>query len=1034
MRHAVVLLLLCAPGVAQEKKRSVAEVLNDHAVALGRAAGVKTLRATGRAGAAKGIRTKWRLADGLCVRDFPTGRAQLEWKEYFGSDGAFISRGLFERFRPNQITTRGTYYMLKTLAEPFPLLKYISDPQMQKLLEVGRAKGKDKVYEVLFTRRDRHGVRAVYFIDPKTHLVENVRHEAKDNDPFSDVVYSGFRMVDGVMLPHDIWARFRNYFEDPAKRAIRPRAQSRAERIDEWEIDPDLSKAGFSPPGLGRGGGRGFERSRYATGPDPYTIAVGDLDADGLNDIAVACFGAVYVHFGGALDAPVRVPLGEGHHHGLVIEDLDFDGWPELVTGSNVAPHQRLMIVSFDADRNSKVRTIFGAPHFTYDLLATDLDLDGIPDLIASGQYSQDIQIKFGNGMGGVRRVGLAWPLESGKEGVQRGFGIDVGDVNDDGVKDIAVADGTRVVIFMGRLNLTFHPQFAVPKKVKPGKPWRPVDVRFADLNGDGKDDLVIAREHPLRDLTDDVVTMINTGKSYKATAAVNAGARVQSIATGYFDGDEHVDVAAVSFLTGELSILRGDGKGGLKRPEKFQSDRGASRLTVTDFDGDGKDDVLVSNRLGDSFSIFLNRRDAFKPKRPRSRRAVVAPPPTKKEFDLKGLTDPQRFRGEFRLPLEIQDPSGLVVLGSEPGQPAQLMLVSDKRSALFRATLDRFHNRLLVGPAIPLRGLEGERLDLEGVAWDQKSGSIFLGAEADSTIIRTNIFGHVLGRAKSGIESTGNDGIEGLAFRRLKDGTPLLYVFKERHGITGRQPGVDVYGLEEEPFALKLRHKQVRLPMILADQSGATVLGESLFTVSRLARGIVEVPFVDDLFAKSATGVASFAKLTDRLLGIRSPKMPLFGNVEAIAFDGDGDLYLLVDNNRETIGIKGVNRGAEGRLLWFENKGETRVRANPQRVEIVRIVIPDGEGAEDAARETLRRARKGEDFDRLAEEVSGERPKELSIVTNAVRGEPGELRVADAPVALGRLAFNLHLGEIGLCEYDPSESPEGWVIVLRTK
>ena len=83
---------------------------------------------------------------------------------------------------------------------------------------------------------------------------------------------------------------------------------------------------------------------------------------------------------------------------------------------------------------------------------------------------------------------------------------------------------------------------------------------------------------------------------------------------------------------------------------------------------------------------------------------------------------------------------------------------------------------RLLVGPAIPLIGLEQERLDLEAVAWDSWTGNLFLGCEADSTIVRADLFGHVLGRVKTGIESGGNDGIEAVAFRRLKDG-------KHRHG-----------------------------------------------------------------------------------------------------------------------------------------------------------------------------------------------------------------------------------------------------------
>ncbi|MFI5403610.1 MAG: esterase-like activity of phytase family protein, partial [Planctomycetota bacterium] len=362
-----------------------------------------------------------------------------------------------------------------------------------------------------------------------------------------------------------------------------------------------------------------------------------------------------------------------------------------------------------------------------------------------------------------------------------------------------------------------------------------------------------------------------------------------------------------------------------------------------------------------------------------------------------------------------------------------QFVIVSDKRSALFRLTLDRAGKRLLVGPAIPLEGLERERLDLEAITWDSWSANLFLGCERDSTILRADLFGRVLGRVKTGIESDGNDGIEAVAFRRLKDGTPILYVFRERVGTSGAQPPFDVYGFEEDPFALVPRQTGVKLPAPLLDQTDATATHDRMFVVSRLSREILELRFDGDLFAKEVRR-AAYGKLVDELLGLRNKQYPLFGNVEGIAIDWNYDLFLLVDNNREVMGVAGKNEGNEGRLLWFRCKGTAPPRARPARVRARQLLVPGGKEAEAKARDLLKRAREGEAPERLAEALGLAPPTWITAVDDRVRPGAGEVNFAKLPVALGRLLANLEVGEVQLCEHHPVESPEGWILVWRVE
>jgi len=1017
-------VLLAFVGAAAAQGRSVEQILADYAKALGAAEGVKTLKAVSDQG------TSYFLLPGNCRRDLAGGRQ----KEWFGKDGAFIrEEGLYERLRANQPTTRGSYFFMKAFAEPFPLLAYLHDPVRRALLKVADAKG----FEVLFTPRDELGIRTVYLLDAKTHLLAEVRFEIEENRPFASVRFADHRETKGVMLPHVISGRFWNFFEEMEKAGFDAREVARDEHMRGWEIDPPLEGVDFVPPGIGGGGGKGFERIVVPTGPDPCDLATGDLDGDGELDLAVACEGGISVLFGGQEGARTFVELGKGHHHGLAIDDFDGDGHPEVLTTSNVVPDRTFFFVRFDRARKATTTDFYGAPRFAEALVTDDLDFDGLPDVVATGFASRDLAIRFGNGSLGFRVVGSQWPLAV-RRGTERGLGVATGDIDGDRMRDIAVADGKRVIILRGDFNLSFQPRIAIPEKADPKQPWRPVAVALADLDGNGRDDLLVARDDPRENLRDDVIVFMNTTagegtSAFKATAAADMGERVQAVVAGPFDADPPLDVAATSFLSGDLSIASGDGKGGLGPVERFASGRGACRLALADWDRDGRCDILVSNRLDDTVSIFLNRRDGVPRIKPPPPRAVLAAGPVEEKFDLEGLSEPYEFAGEFRLPKEIQDPSGIACLASVPTTD-QLVVVSDKRSDLFRLTLDRPGKRLLVGPAVPLIGLERERLDLEAVTWDHWTGNLFLGCEADSTIVRTDIFGHVLARVKTGIESGGNDGIEAVAFRRLKDGTPLLYAFRERMGKSGVQPPFDVYGITEEPFALVPRHTGLKLPAPLLDQTDAVAIAGKLFVTSRLTREVIEMRFEDDLVSKEDVRRASYLKLTDQLLGLRNKEYPLFGNVEGIAIDWNYDIFLVVDNNRETMGIAGKNEGSEGRLLWFRCKGTAPPRGRPDRWRVRRIIVPESEGARGRALELLKRAREGVPPERLADEAGLEGPRWLNVADNRVRPLPDEVSLMDLPLALGRLIENLEVGDIELCEYDPRESPEGWSIVWRVE
>jgi hypothetical protein len=342
----------------------------------------------------------------------------------------------------------------------------------------------------------------------------------------------------------------------------------------------------------------------YATGTNPQSVAIGDLNGDGKPDLATAN--------SDANSLSVLAGRGEGRFQAkldyatgslpssVAIGDLNGDGKLDLVTANReregVGANTVAVLLNTGAS-GFQAKLEYPTGIGPESIAIGDLNSDGKPDLATANPEGSSVSVLLNRGDGSFQTKVDYWAGRIPRS-------VAIGDLNGDGKPDLAAANlglfsGT-VGVLLNRGDGTFQASLEYVT------PSRPLSVAIGDLNGDAKPDLATANGG-----ADTVSVLTNSGDgSFPAARDYPTGHDAVSVAIADLNGDRRPDLATANLgadAAGSVSVLANQGDGSFQAKRDYATEGDTRSIAVGDLNGDRRPDLATADGNSDAVSVLSN-------------------------------------------------------------------------------------------------------------------------------------------------------------------------------------------------------------------------------------------------------------------------------------------------------------------------------------------------------------------------------------------------------------------------------------------
>ena len=363
------------------------------------------------------------------------------------------------------------------------------------------------------------------------------------------------------------------------------------------------------------------DRVDSSAGNYPVYASIADLNNDDKPDVVVSNFisGSISVskntgsNGSTSFQRKVDYPLDNSALSSSV-GDLDGDGKLDIIvlkTQSGVSFDRFISIFKNISTADTILLTRTDYPIGTLNdnpqySVITDFDGDGKPD-VAVLTYSIVSILRNTSAAGSISFAGK---VDLFMFGQSLASSITTADIDGDGKTDIIVTDRNLEYVYVYR-NTSTPGNVSFGQKVMIQTGFSPASVAFADMNNDGRPDMVALNRGN---------NSMSTYKNISTAGVVSFENRINyqlnvtpdNLALGDLDGDGKVDVAFVTNSDMFVYVLKNTSSGGnISFADKISYDDPfkPGHVFLADMNNDGKADIVVNNASnGNNFSVLVNK------------------------------------------------------------------------------------------------------------------------------------------------------------------------------------------------------------------------------------------------------------------------------------------------------------------------------------------------------------------------------------------------------------------------------------------